>query len=143
MIDVDFFKPYNDHYGHQQGDDCLRQVAQVLADMVRRGVDLTARYGGEEFAFIAPATGATDAMAMAEQVRATLEAAALPHEKSPLRCVTVSIGVAVMMPVEQQDSALLVRTADQSLYQAKSMGRNRVVLGGCLLAEKWQPGVAV
>jgi diguanylate cyclase (GGDEF)-like protein len=143
MIDVDFFKPYNDHYGHQQGDDCLRRVAQLLADTIKRGVDLTARYGGEEFAFIAPATGPADAMAMAETVRAALEALALPHEKSPLRCVTVSIGVAVMVPDEPQESSLLVGTADQSLYQAKSMGRNRVVLGGCLLAERWQPGVSV
>jgi diguanylate cyclase (GGDEF)-like protein len=143
MIDVDFFKPYNDHYGHQQGDQCLRQVAQVLAHTIKRGVDLTARYGGEEFAFIAPGICAADAMAMAEQVRHALEALALPHEKSPLRCVTVSIGVAVMVPVEQQESTLLVGTADQSLYQAKSMGRNRVVLGGCLLAEQWKPGVAV
>ena len=143
MIDVDFFKPYNDHYGHQQGDECLRRVAAVLADTVKRATDLTARYGGEEFAFIAPGTSAADAMKMAEKVRATLAELELPHEKSPLRRVTISIGVAVMVPAEQQESTLLVRTADQSLYQAKSMGRNRVVLGGGLLAETWQAHVAV
>ena len=143
MLDVDFFKPYNDHYGHQQGDECLRRVARVLAETIKRGVDLAARYGGEEFAFIAPATCASDALRMAEQVRGALEALALPHEKSVLRCVTISVGVAVMVPGEQQESTLLVRTADQALYQAKSMGRNRVVLSGSLLSEKWQPGVAV
>jgi diguanylate cyclase (GGDEF)-like protein len=141
MIDVDFFKPYNDLYGHQQGDDCLRSVAGVLATTIKRGTDLAARYGGEEFAFIAPATCAADAMAMAEEVRAALEALALPHQKAPLGYVTVSIGVSVMVPIDAQEAALLLRSADQALYRAKSTGRNRVVLGTGLMPETI-PGIA-
>jgi diguanylate cyclase (GGDEF)-like protein len=129
MIDVDHFKPYNDHYGHQAGDDCLRQVAAVLAHAVRRGTDLAARYGGEEFAFIAPATSTESALAIAEQLRADIEELRLPHEKSPLGHVTVSIGVAAIVPDDGQDTDLLIRSADQALYRAKTQGRNLAMLG--------------
>jgi len=129
MIDVDYFKPYNDHYGHQQGDDCLRQVAAVLAAAMQRGTDLAARYGGEEFAFIAPDTGIDGALAVAERLRAGVEALALTHEKSPLGRVTISLGVATIVPDEEHDSDLLLRSADQALYRAKTQGRNLAILG--------------
>jgi len=129
MIDVDHFKPYNDRYGHQAGDDCLRQVAAVLGQAARRGTDLAARYGGEEFAFIAPGTATDAVLAIAEQLRAAVEELALPHEKSPLGHVTVSIGVAAMVPQDGEDADMLVRSADQALYRAKTQGRNLAILG--------------
>ena len=131
MIDVDYFKLYNDHYGHQAGDDCLRQVAGVLASAVHRSTDLAARYGGEEFAFILPSAQTDGALAIAEKLRAAIEALALPHEKSALGHVTVSIGVAAMVPEEQQAAELLIRSADQALYRAKAQGRNLAMLGYC------------
>ena len=131
MIDVDFFKLYNDHYGHQAGDDCLRQVAGVLARAVQRGTDLAARYGGEEFAFIAPGANTDGVLAIAERLRAAVEELGLPHEKSPLGHVTVSIGVAAIVPDDGQDADLLIRSADQALYKAKTQGRNLAMLGYC------------
>lgn len=127
MIDVDYFKSYNDFYGHQQGDACLREVAHQLQAHARRAADLAARYGGEEFVMLAADTDAGRAATLAEDMRAALEAAALPHEKSPLGRVTISIGVAVMVPDEHQTPELFVRMADKAMYQAKELGRNQVV----------------
>jgi diguanylate cyclase (GGDEF)-like protein len=126
MIDVDCFKLYNDKYGHQAGDACLREVARVIQSAVHRATDLAARYGGEEFAFIAPLNGSLQAAQMAETIRFDLQALMLPHELSATGCVTVSIGVASMTPTERQSAELLVRAADQALYRAKEQGRNRV-----------------
>jgi diguanylate cyclase (GGDEF)-like protein len=128
MIDVDLFKNYNDHYGHQAGDECLRQVAGVLSRLVGRAGDLVARYGGEEFVFIGPATGGDNALDLAESIRAALEDLALPHAQSPLGIVTVSIGVAAMIPADGQTPFGLLQQADEALYLAKHRGRNRVVL---------------
>ncbi|NGZ87169.1 diguanylate cyclase domain-containing protein [Duganella aceris] len=127
MIDVDSFKLYNDKYGHQAGDACLREVARVIQAAVHRATDLAARYGGEEFAFIAPINSSAQAAHMAETIRADLQTLALPHELSAAGCVTVSIGVASMTPTERQSAELLVRAADQALYSAKEQGRNRVM----------------
>ncbi|MRV72423.1 diguanylate cyclase [Duganella sp. FT92W] len=126
MFDVDFFKQYNDRYGHPAGDDCLRRVAQVLARGMNRAGDLVARYGGEEFAFIAPGASLQDAQRVADHIRRELAALALPHEKSPFGYVSVSCGVASMVPGKDSAPAQLVEAADQALYQAKAGGRNRV-----------------
>ena len=128
MVDVDYFKPYNDRYGHQAGDDCLREVASAFSATVCRTGDLVARYGGEEFAFIAPLTDGESALAMAKKVCESIQALQLPHEKSPFKCLTVSIGVAVVVPMESDRPQDLVKCADQALYLAKAQGRNRVVL---------------
>lgn len=130
MLDVDFFKNYNDHYGHQEGDICLRKVARVLQSHARRASDLAARYGGEEFVMLAPDTDADSALKLAESVRQALEALALPHLQSPLGCVTCSIGVAVLEPDENQTPEMFIRMADKAMYRAKAQGRNQVELAG-------------
>ena len=128
MVDVDWFKRYNDHYGHQKGDDCLRQVARLLDAHLRRSGDVAARYGGEEFAFIAPNTDAPTAVGMAESFSRALVTMGIAHEVSQFGCVTVSIGIAVVLPTDAQTPEFLLAQADQALYQAKDAGRNRVVL---------------
>jgi diguanylate cyclase (GGDEF)-like protein len=127
LIDVDHFKAYNDRYGHPAGDVCLRQVGQTLARFAQRAGELAARYGGEEFAILLPATGAAEARHLAEAIRRAICDLAIAHEAAPSGLVTVSQGVAVLIPSEGQDAADLVRLADQALYQAKALGRNRVV----------------
>jgi diguanylate cyclase (GGDEF)-like protein len=129
MIDVDCFKLYNDTYGHQAGDACLREVAQVLGTGVHRATDVAARYGGEEFAFIAPLTNAEQATEIAEKIRAALQALAIPHERtiSGAGCVTISVGVASIIPGDKQEPELLLQAADQALYRAKDKGRNCVM----------------
>jgi diguanylate cyclase (GGDEF)-like protein len=127
LLDVDLFKDYNDHYGHQAGDDRLRQVADEISRHVRRSGDLVARYGGEEFAFISPAADEAHALAMAQTVCTALKTCAVPHERSPFGMLTASIGVAVIVPGEHDSPGDLVRRADEALYEAKRNGRNRVV----------------
>jgi len=134
MIDVDMFKKYNDHYGHQGGDECLRQVAALLKRHITRAGDLVARYGGEEFVFICPATSGEATETLAEGLRAALEKLALPHAESPLGVVTVSIGVAAMVPEDGVTTDMsLLHQADEALYLAKRNGRNRVVLADPVL----------
>ncbi|WP_237560288.1 diguanylate cyclase [Ferriphaselus sp. R-1] len=128
VLDVDWFKTYNDHYGHQAGDECLRQVASVLVASICRTGDFVARYGGEEFVFIAPATDGASALKMARKVCEALQAKGLPHESSIFGCVTVSIGVAAVVPSEKFSAEDLLREADHALYQAKNNGRNQSVL---------------
>ena len=128
MLDVDHFKSYNDFYGHQAGDECLRAVAAVIEQFGRRTGDLVARYGGEEFALLAPATDAEEALALAQGICRELERLALPHAQSPYGVVTISIGVAALVPSDGNDSGMLVRCADQALYRAKQAGRNRAML---------------
>lgn len=128
LIDVDLFKNYNDHYGHQAGDDCLRSVAKVFEAHAHRPGDLVARYGGEEFAFIISASDGTTALRMAENIRMALVSTQLPHALSPFGQVTVSIGVAAFPPGNGETSEALVRKADEALYQAKKQGRNQAVL---------------
>ncbi|HJV00667.1 MAG TPA: diguanylate cyclase [Burkholderiaceae bacterium] len=130
MIDVDFFKSYNDHYGHQEGDSCLRKVATLLQTHARRASDLAARYGGEEFVMLAAETDADAALALAEQVRLALESLHLPHALSPIGWVSISVGVAVQVPDELQTPELFLRMADKAMYRAKEQGRNQVVLAG-------------
>jgi len=128
LLDVDLFKHYNDRYGHQAGDDCLRTIAQVLSANVRRAGDLVARYGGEEFALVAVAADEASALAMSHGICQALEALGHRHERSPFGVVTASIGVAVLVPGEHDTHETLIRRADRALYQAKANGRNQAVL---------------
>ena len=127
MIDIDRFKRFNDSYGHQRGDDCLRQVAAALADALSRSGDAIARYGGEEFALILPATDVEGALRVAEQLRRRVEALAIPNAASDIApVVTVSCGVAASSPEMGGDVEQLLLAADRALYSAKGAGRNRV-----------------
>jgi len=129
LLDVDWFKHYNDHYGHLAGDECLRAIAGVLAASVGRPSDLVARYGGEEFAVLAPSTDAAGVVEIAQRIQAGLQALALPHAASVFTQVTVSIGVAAVAPGPHDSPETLVRRADEALYRAKAEGRHRIVLG--------------
>lgn len=128
LMDIDWFKQFNDHYGHQAGDDCLREVARVLAATVCRSGDLVARYGGEEFIFIAPDTSAEAALQMAQRVGEALSALALPHAASESGHITVSFGVASIVPGTDNSAEALLKAADQAMYRAKKLGRNQAVL---------------
>jgi len=128
MIDIDYFKLYNDHYGHLAGDECLRHIAQVIQSGMRRAGDLAARYGGEEFLLILPNTHARDGHRLAETVRRSVEQLNLPHAKSPLGRVTISVGVAAMADGRYPDASALLSAADDALYLAKQGGRNQVQL---------------
>jgi diguanylate cyclase (GGDEF)-like protein/PAS domain S-box-containing protein len=142
MIDVDYFKSYNDHYGHVAGDECLRRVASTIAVCACRAGELAARYGGEEFSVLLPGNDAAQAQRTAECIRAAIEALALEHRHSQVAaCVTVSVGVTSVQPVfaplpnytcaepdtVPQAAQVLFMQADEALYQAKQQGRNRVV----------------
>ena len=127
MLDVDFFKRYNDLHGHVAGDAALQAVAAAIAASLRRPADLAARFGGEEFAILLPDTGLDGAIAVAEAARQSLAARAIAHGDSSFPLVSLSAGVAVMRPGRSQAARLLVEAADQGLYQAKEQGRNRVV----------------
>jgi len=127
MIDVDHFKGYNDTYGHQEGDACLRRLAQVLQDATKRPADLVARYGGEEFLVCLPGTPAAGAFEVAQKIQAAVRDMAIPHAASPLHVVTLSIGLAGMVPDAEAACDRLVAAADAGLYRAKAAGRDRVV----------------
>ncbi len=128
LCDIDCFKQYNDTYGHQAGDECLRQVSRVLGDCARRSGDLVCRYGGEEFIFLLPSTCLEGGARFAERVRQRVEALALAHRSSSaLPMVTLSLGVAACIPQPDKSPDALVKAADEALYQAKELGRNRVV----------------
>jgi len=127
MIDIDFFKQFNDHYGHLAGDDCLKAIAQLLATSARRPADFVARYGGEEFVCILPDTDYVGAKALAEQVRKNVEMLAIPHQSSQVaEVVTVSIGVASVAAPHEDTPNGLIKAADAKLYEAKRKGRNRI-----------------
>ena len=132
LSDVDHFKAFNDCYGHQAGDDCLRRVAAALSSAGRRPADLAARYGGEEFAMVLPGTVVDGAVDVAQAVSRVIEGLAIPHERSAVdRRVTLSQGVVSLTPEKETSSEDLIQRADQALYLAKQQGRNRyVVFGG-------------
>jgi diguanylate cyclase (GGDEF)-like protein len=129
MIDIDHFKLYNDHYGHIAGDHCLQQVARELQRGARRISDSVARYGGEEFVCLMPDCSAEAAIKVAELIRERIRALQIPHITSKIDTIlTVSQGVAAMEPSRDTVPSELIRRADQALYQAKSQGRDRVVV---------------
>jgi len=125
---VDFFKRYNDGYGHAQGDECLKSVARCFSQALMRPGDLAARYGGEEFVCILPDTTLEGALEVAERIRQRLKGLALPHAHSEAGpCVSVSLGVASVHPDEDQSPLELIERADLKLYEAKKQGRDRAV----------------
>lgn len=127
LCDVDHFKAYNDTYGHIMGDQCLRSVSAVLDAVIRRPADMAARYGGEEFALILPNTELEGALFIAQRIQQTLRARALPHPNSPAgQSVSMSFGVAVVVPQKRLQMDDLLRSADIALYQAKAEGRDRI-----------------
>jgi diguanylate cyclase (GGDEF)-like protein len=135
MMDVDHFKKFNDHYGHQGGDDCLRAVAVQARDQMR-GNDLFARYGGEEFAVIVRNAWVDEAVHVAERMRAAVSGMGLPHHGvGPDAIVSISVGVASAVPDSVAGMAQLIEAADAALYNAKRGGRNRV----CASATDPQP----
>lgn len=127
MLDIDLFKLYNDHYGHQAGDECIVKIAQALQGMVKRKTDLVARYGGEEFVCILPDTPKEDAFELAEMLRLGIEALNIEHATSTVsKCVTVSVGVSTIRPINGMVDQGLIKAADDALYCSKEKGRNRV-----------------
>ncbi|MBD2106887.1 PAS domain S-box protein [Nodosilinea sp. FACHB-13] len=126
MCDVDYFKPYNDHYGHPAGDRCLQQVAQLLKDHIQRPGDVLARYGGEEFVVLLPKTTLVGAMAVATRIQQQFAQARLPHGFSSVADhITLSFGIACCVPLQEKLPSELLAAADTALYQAKLAGRNR------------------
>lgn len=130
MIDVDYFKAYNDAFGHLEGDEALRQVAKAIRANSSRPSDLPARYGGEEFALVLPNTSPGGARLLAEKLRQTIASMNIPHiAPSQGSSLTVSIGLATVVPQVGSHSRQLIQSADQGLYAAKHNGRNRVAVG--------------
>jgi diguanylate cyclase (GGDEF)-like protein len=128
LFDVDYFKKYNDHYGHLAGDKCLQRVAGALSTIVQRSSDLVARYGGEEFVILLPGTACDDAVRLAEEARAQIMALRIVHEYSEVMpVVTLSAGVATADPKVMEEVQTLLGRADDALYSAKRQGRNRVI----------------
>ena len=130
LVDIDYFKKFNDRYGHPAGDECIRQVAAVLRTAASRVADLGARYGGEEFAVVLVDTPVQGAVAVAEFIRKQVELLRIPHEDAPVGYVTVTIGMATRDGDEYRRSAELVEACDRALYEGKNLGRNRTQAAG-------------
>lgn len=126
LLDIDYFKKYNDHFGHLDGDKCLKRLAQYLSDLSLRGNDLVARYGGEEFTIVLSNCSLENAEELAEEVREGIENLNIPHPKSPFGKVTSSLGVSSMLANQNNQPDQLLKQADEALYNAKALGRNRV-----------------
>lgn len=127
MLDIDYFKHYNDTYGHQMGDQCLIQVAAALEGALKRPGDMVARYGGEEFVIVLVETNKSGAAILAEKIRARIEELVIAHSQSPVAPhVTLSLGVTSAVPGQACEASMLISAADQALYQAKHEGRNCV-----------------
>ena len=129
LCDIDYFKAYNDTYGHQKGDRCLQKIAAILQKHTRRSTDLVARYGGEEFAIILPNTNANGALFIAQNINKKLTKQKLTHAKSRVsKYVTCSMGISTIVPNIRQSVANIIESADRLLYQAKSSGRNQIAV---------------
>lgn len=127
ICDVDYFKLYNDTYGHLSGDDCLIRIAQGISNAVKRPTDLVARYGGEEFAVILPNTDLDGAIVVANLIREAIKSLEIEHSASQVNpYITLSLGVAAIAPQLDQNSEMLIAAADKALYQAKQQGRDRI-----------------
>ena len=128
LCDIDYFKPYNDHYGHMEGDTCLNRIAHILHDYARRSGDIAARYGGEEFIVILPETTLEDAVKVTRAIRNKIAREAIPHEKSSVSdVVTLSFGVTAVVPTQDISINQFIKKADKLLYKAKDLGRNQIV----------------
>ncbi|MBW4652353.1 MAG: GGDEF domain-containing protein [Kaiparowitsia implicata GSE-PSE-MK54-09C] len=128
LCDIDYFKQYNDTYGHLLGDDCLRDVAKALYNAVNRPGDVVARYGGEEFGVLLPHTQADGALQVAKKLKQAIADLRIPHSQSPISpYLTISIGIASTVPELGRSSNTLLNKADQQLYKAKQRGRNQIV----------------
>ncbi|MGJ5675907.1 MAG: diguanylate cyclase domain-containing protein [Nostochopsis sp.] len=128
LCDVDYFKSYNDHYGHQAGDTCLKSIAVAMRNTLKRPADLVSRYGGEEFAIILPNTAVQGAVAVAQAIQKAIKILRLVHIKSQVsNFITLSFGVSSIIPTHNLKSEILIKTADEALYQAKKQGRDRIV----------------
>jgi diguanylate cyclase (GGDEF)-like protein len=138
LIDADYFKSYNDTYGHLRGDSCLKQIASTTQELLLRPADLAARFGGEEFAVILPDTPNKSALAIAQEICSGISGRKLPHGANPLGVLTVSVGCATLVPQLGQFAASLIECADEALYKAKRSGRNRV----CNYSAHQGPGIA-
>lgn len=130
MIDIDYFKKYNDHYGHQKGDECIRKVAQAIQFHIKRPADLAARYGGEEFIVLLPDTPNAAAEMLAGVMARSVARLHIPNAGSPYNKVTASVGVATMIPDRDDGPELLVGSTDKALYEAKAAGRDRIMNAG-------------
>jgi diguanylate cyclase (GGDEF)-like protein len=128
FVDIDRFKAYNDTYGHQAGDDALAAVAKCIGDNIRRPTDSAARYGGEEFVVVLPDTAPEGAASLAEKIRTAISDLAIEHAGSEYGRVTASIGAAAWTPEREGDVTAVIRAADEALYNAKAMGRNKVAM---------------
>jgi len=129
LCDVDFFKAYNDFYGHQQGDKCLEEIANVLRSSTLRSSDFVARYGGEEFAIVMPQTDEAGAIKIATNIHNELKQRQLPHAQSNVsEYITISIGLAIVEAGQIITAKSIIKTADEALYKAKKGGRNRTTL---------------
>ena len=129
LSDIDCFKLFNDNYGHQEGDECLKNVAQAIHSIERRPADLTARYGGEEFVVVLPDTDSAGAVHVAELIRKKVQSLQIPHAHSKAEpVVTLSLGVSTLLPGNDHEPKALITAADEALYEAKESGRNRVAL---------------
>ncbi|HET9529790.1 MAG TPA: diguanylate cyclase [Blastocatellia bacterium] len=129
MVDTDYFKPFNDAYGHQRGDDCLRLIASTLRNALNRPGDVVARYGGDEFVILIPGTDAEGAAELAEAMRVRVEGMEIRHQASPDdKVVTISLGVVTDYPTRGFSAGELIAAADEALYQAKNGGRNRLMV---------------
>ena len=138
LCDVDYFKAYNDNYGHPAGDKCLQEVAQVLIESVRRPADFVARYGGEEFAILLPNTDLDGAVQIAKIITQNLSEKKIPHAQSSTSdLVTLSYGIASYIPHYQKDPYILVQDADRALYEAKRGGRNQHYAQAFCEPEQW------
>lgn len=130
MMDIDYFKQYNDRYGHLEGDACLKHVARILNSAATRARDLLARFGGEEFVLVLPETDGAAAGKLAERCRQLILAEQIPHESSPIGpTLTISVGAGTVIPGHDDDLRSFIDVVDKRLYQAKQQGRNCVVAG--------------
>lgn len=130
MIDIDYFKQYNDHYGHLQGDECLKRVASTLGSAATRARDAFARFGGEEFVLVLPETDEASAHKIAERCRSLIFKEQIPHEQSQTgQLLTVSMGIGTITPTHKDEAMSFIEAVDQRLYQAKQKGRNCIVAG--------------
>jgi diguanylate cyclase (GGDEF)-like protein len=129
LVDIDYFKAYNDYYGHQAGDECLKHVAHTLNHCARRPLDFTARYGGEEFAIVLYDARREYVDELMRQIQTSMEGLALKHPASPVnKQLTVSIGAAWVLPTPERTHFGFIQLADEALYEAKGAGRNRAVV---------------